>query len=117
MSRHGENIWKRKDGRWEARYIKGRNSDGKALYGSVYAKSYSEVKKKREDIINYIMVYPISSCSSKTMEYVISEYMNEHKFEVKESTYARYMEIVNKHLIPNLGSIFQNSLKMLVIVI
>ena len=104
MSKHGENIWKRKDGRWEARYIKGRNSAGKALYGSVYAKSYSEVKKKREGIINYIMDYPISSCSSKTMEYVISEYMNEHKFEVKESTYVRYMDIAAKHLIPDLGS-------------
>ena len=48
MSRHGENIWKRKDGRWEARYVKGRDSRGKALYASVYAKTYAEVKKKKE---------------------------------------------------------------------
>ena len=40
MSRHGENIWKRKDGRWEARYVKGRDPRGKALYASVYAKTY-----------------------------------------------------------------------------
>lgn len=36
MSRHGENIRKRKDGRWEARYVKGRDPRGKALYASVY---------------------------------------------------------------------------------
>ena len=38
MARKGENIYKRKDGRWEGRYIKGRKPNGKALYGSVYGK-------------------------------------------------------------------------------
>lgn len=28
MPRHGENIYKRKDGRWEARYVKAINIDG-----------------------------------------------------------------------------------------
>ena len=46
MARKGENIYKRKDGRWEGRYIKSRSSTGKANYGYVYAKSYREVKAK-----------------------------------------------------------------------
>ena len=41
MPRKGENIYKRKDGRWEGRYVKGRNGK-KAIYGYVYSKSYSE---------------------------------------------------------------------------
>lgn len=48
MPRKGENIYKRKDGRWEARYIKERTSDGKAVYGYVYANSYQEVKLKQQ---------------------------------------------------------------------
>ena len=36
MARKGENIYKRKDGRWEGRYIKSRSSTGKANYGYVY---------------------------------------------------------------------------------
>lgn len=44
VPRKGENIYKRKDGRWEGRYIKSRN-DKKAVYGYVYAKTYSEVKR------------------------------------------------------------------------
>lgn len=40
MPRRGENIYKRKDGRWEARYIKEITVDGKKKYGSVYADSY-----------------------------------------------------------------------------
>ena len=54
MSRKGENIYKRKDGRWEGRYIKGYDSNNKAIYGYVYAKSYREVKNK---MIYYQIIY------------------------------------------------------------
>ena len=47
MPRRGENIRKRKDGRWEGRYIKGYDSKNqKAQYASVYGKTYSETKQK-----------------------------------------------------------------------
>lgn len=46
IPRKGENIYKRKDGIWEGRYIKSRSKNGKALYGYVYAYSYREVKQK-----------------------------------------------------------------------
>ena len=46
MSRRGDNIHKRKDGRWEGRYIKCRNENNKAVYASVYGKTYAEVKVK-----------------------------------------------------------------------
>ena len=36
MSKYGENIYRRKDGRWEARYIFMRLPNGKAKYKSVY---------------------------------------------------------------------------------
>ena len=48
MARRGENIFKRKDGRWEARYVSGKNEFGKTRYASVYGRSYREVKEKRE---------------------------------------------------------------------
>ncbi len=50
MARKGENIYKRKDGRWEGRYIKSRSSTGKANYGYVYAKSYREVKADAKNL-------------------------------------------------------------------
>ena len=46
MPRKGENIYKRKDGRWEGRYIKARSKTGKAVYGYVYAPTYKEAKVK-----------------------------------------------------------------------
>ncbi len=45
MPRKSENIFKRKDGSWEGRYIKARNGK-KVVYGYVFGKSYSEVKQK-----------------------------------------------------------------------
>ena len=48
MPRKGENIYKRKDGRWEGRYIKARSQTGKAVYGYVYAPTYKEAKSLSE---------------------------------------------------------------------
>ena len=48
MPKRGENIYKRKDGRWEGRYIRGRSPSGRAEYGYVYAGSYRECRAKRQ---------------------------------------------------------------------
>lgn len=48
MPRHGENIFKRKDNRWEGRYISNYDNNGKAVYKSVYAKTYRDTKLKLE---------------------------------------------------------------------
>lgn len=46
MAKCGENIYKRKDGRWEGRFIRGRRENGHAIYGYVYSRSYTECKGK-----------------------------------------------------------------------
>ena len=46
----GENIFKRKDGRWEARYIKGYELSGKIKYGFCYGKTYKEAKRKSDKV-------------------------------------------------------------------
>ena len=57
-------IYKRSDGRWEARYKKGVGPDGRAKYGSVYGASKEEVMKKREEI------------APKTLEVVYPDQLN-----------------------------------------
>ena len=46
MSRKGENIYKRKDNRWEGRYVKGYAEDGSIKYGYIYASSYMQAKER-----------------------------------------------------------------------
>ena len=45
MPRTGENIYRRKDGRWEGRFPKGKEG-GKYLSGYVYGRTYGEAKAK-----------------------------------------------------------------------
>lgn len=46
--RTGENVRLRTDGRFEARYIKGRDPRGRAIYGYCYGKTLEEAVQKRE---------------------------------------------------------------------
>ena len=56
MARTGENIYKRKDGRWEARYIKYYDGSGKAKYGYVYgAIDYMSEQMKRKQYMTLIL--------------------------------------------------------------
>ena len=49
MPKRGENIRKRKDGRWEGRYICGYDPVlGRSKYKSVYGRTYKEVKDKMD---------------------------------------------------------------------
>ena len=41
----GSRIYEHTDGRWEARYRKGRKPDGSIIYGSVYGRTYEEAEK------------------------------------------------------------------------
>lgn len=47
----GANVFLRADGRWEARYQKGRNAQGRIIYGFVYAASQTEAEQKRAAIL------------------------------------------------------------------
>ena len=49
--RTGDNIRQRADGRFEARYPKGRNAGGRIIYGCCYGRTYEEAAQKREAIL------------------------------------------------------------------
>ena len=49
--RTGNNIRQRADGRFEARYPKGRDERGRIIYGCCYGRTYEEASEKRETIL------------------------------------------------------------------
>lgn len=49
--RQGGNIRLRSDGRYEARYVKGRDQRGRAVYASCYGHTYEEAGRKREEAL------------------------------------------------------------------
>lgn len=100
MARKGENIYKRKDGRWEARYEKGRNSKGQIIYGSLYGKSYREVKEKKiNSIVKLPVTRTISSSESLNICDVSTRWLESIRHTVKESTYSCYLTLIQKHIL------------------
>lgn len=49
--RTGNNIRQRADGRFEARYPKGRDERGRITYGCCYGRTYEEAREKRDSIL------------------------------------------------------------------
>ena len=92
MSRRGENIRKRKDGRWEGRYIESYDISGKAKYKSVYAHTYNEVRLKMETRPNG------EHGSSVNIQVIawVTGYLEKQKPQLKLSTISLRQTIPNK---------------------
>lgn len=108
MPRKGENIYHRKDGRWEGRYKIGYNDSGTAKYRSVYGKSYQLVKEKLT--VLKAAPAPKNSSGKLTVKELFEEWLSAVKLKVKESTYANYRMKVYKHIFPEFGGLRYESL-------
>lgn len=102
MSRRGENIWHRKDGRWEARYVK-RYDGNRAVYGYLYARSYADVKAKQKAAQQGKLEKRRSD--NKTFESLTEAFLCQKKHNVKESTLANYRFKIRRYLMPYWKSI------------
>ena len=102
MSRRGENIYKRRDGRWEGRYIREYDFAGKARLGYVYGRTYREVKEK----LCAVKAAPSSGRSAgKTFSSYCEEWLTLRRSCIRESTYVKYYGIVCNHLKPAMGKL------------
>lgn len=101
--RTGENIYRRKDGRWEGRYKNGYKPDGAVKYNSVYGKTYSEAKTKLE-AVKRAEKAPQKSLQVKLCD-VALEWLKTAKIGIKESTYALYRRNVESHILPHIGGL------------
>lgn len=100
MSRRGENIYKRRDGRWEGRYIAEYDIHGKAKYHSVYAHSYNEVKQKLLNAKANSIVKPSSISVTISVKEWFEQWITKLKNSIKESTYTIYKRYIDNHINP-----------------
>jgi len=123
MAKKGENIYLRKDGRYEGRYIKARKPDGRAVFGSVYGQRYEEVK--RELTLLKAQQYQQGDIVSRAYQSATMREWSEYWLEVltrpfvKQTTYELYRSKVQKWILPRLGecpleSITQSRLQVFV---
>lgn len=104
MPKRGENIYRRKDGRWEGRYIKAR-VNGKIKYGYVFAKTYKETKArltaaKQEQVVQEEK-QAIEQERQELFSAVAEEWYQAKKPQWKQSSAVKYKNILNSYLLPD----------------
>ncbi len=108
----GENIYKRKDGRWEARYVKSYELSGKIKYGYCYGRTYKEAKEKATRAKAALLggkPAPYAGGGNR-FAYFCDEWLQSGKGRFKESTRVKYENILEKHIKPRLGSCFPRAI-------
>lgn len=115
MARRGENIHKRKDGRWEARYKKGVDITGKVQYGSVYGKTYSEAKKKLQESYENKKAPELSDNTDRNFGEILTLWLDMNRKNFKGATLKRYTWLIEKHILPELGEIKMSRLNSLIL--
>lgn len=111
MPRKGENIYKRKDGRWEGRIMESRLPNGKIKYHSIYGSSYREVKFKLKNHIEKPQL--------KNTDITVSDWINNYILSledtIKASTFSVYKRYINKHIRPFFNMIKLNDLNKVIL--
>lgn len=115
MPRRGENIRKRKDGRWEGRYKIGNYPSGATKYKSVYGHSYSEVKEKLKLLINEQIENSQTNRSNLLFKDILYLWLNSNKIKHKGATENKYLYLIEKHIAPKLGCIKVKALNSIII--
>ena len=100
------NIRKRKDGRWEGRYIAGHDANGKPLRKNVLGRTQAEVRDKLKKAIEECQGVDIGRAD----EYTVATWMKlwfelYSKPNIRESTQERYWNHIRYHIIPHIGHI------------
>lgn len=102
MGRRGESIFRRKDGRLEARYpLEKDATTGKRKYRSVYAGTYTEAKEKRAQAMQ--TAYISRSCGY--FAEAVKMWLEEKEPDIKEQTYRRYRQCIDTHITPYFGQL------------
>lgn len=106
MARHGENIYKRKDGRYEGRYVVGKRPDGRTKFGYVFGRQYGQVRRelalrKAAQLERTAQAGP--ACRVTLGQWLPRWMENELQRSVKPSSYQVYLNQARRHLLPALG--------------
>lgn len=106
MPRRGENIRKRKDGRWEGRYYTQQSQTGRAVH-SVYAKTYGEVREKLSAAKQSAKqgLKGVDGGGNIYFHIAAEEWLAVISSEKKYATYVKYRTIYEKYIRKKAGSI------------
>ena len=99
--RTGQNIYKRKDGRWEARIPLGIRANGRRYFKCFYGKTYQEARNRKQDYEKNIpLTKEIVTTSPDTFSSSAYGWLAASEQEWKPATYVRYRNYLEKYILP-----------------
>ena len=109
MSKHRSpgdgNIRQRSDGRWEGRYVAGRDADGKLIRKNVLGKTQAEAKEKLNAALAEAKVIDVAKADEYTVKsWVQTGYEVYSRPHIRDSTRRFYERYIDR-IIPALGDI------------
>jgi integrase len=113
MKENIENIYLRKDGRFEIRFHYGYKDDSATNYKSVYGSSEEEVvenyKNKIEELFqnNDLLIF-----DKNYIGYDINLWMNNSKIKNKKSTFSNYQYILKSRIIPKFAKVKKKTISL-----
>lgn len=102
--RTGQNIYKRRDGRWEARIPLGIRANGRRYFKCFYGKTYQEVRNRKQDYEKNIpFIKEMVTTSPDTFSSAAYGWLVASEQAWKPATYIRYRNCLEKYILPHWG--------------
>lgn len=102
--RTGQNIYKRKDGRWEARVPLGIRANGRRYFKCFYGKTYQEARNRKQDYEKNIpFIKEMVTTSPDTFSSAAYGWLASSEQDWKPATYIRYRNCLEKYILPHWG--------------
>lgn len=107
MARRGENIYKRKDGRYEGRYVIGKTERGTTKFGYIYGRRYADVRGK---LLQKKAALAKGEDLARARGMKLGRWMEDWlegdvRGRVKASSYQTYRNQYRRHIAPRLGAL------------
>ncbi len=98
-------IRQRPNGLWEARVVAGTRPDGAARRQSFYGRTRRDVLEKLQETLSAERRGLPSPSENNTVSRFLSQWLEEVERSLAPKTYRRYRELVEQHIVPEIGRI------------
>lgn len=109
--RTGQNIYKRRDGRWEARVPLGKKADGRPYFKYLYASTYREVLLQKNNYEKMISLKNTQVVSMAMFSDAAYNWLLNSARRWKPSTYIKYKNCLEKYILPRWKKLYVRNIQ------
>lgn len=104
--RTGQNIYKRKDGRWEARVFLGKKSNDRPHFKYLYASTYRKVLFLKNNYEKMLTLSNETTISTALFSDSAYKWLADSSRRWKPATYIKYKNFLEKYILPEWNTLY-----------